>query len=189
METGRIPTLIDELDAKLITMLQADGRQANTELARRLGVAEATVRKRIERLLRDQVIQIGAWTDPLKVGYQTYAIIEIQVDLSQIGSVARRLAMLPEIYFVGITTGSFDIFAAALFCSNEHMHEFVTQRLARVPGIQRTVTSNITRIVKRQYAVPVTGLLSGREGAGQRQRGRPKERRRWDHAGRPSLKG
>ena len=61
---------LDAIDAQILTQLQVDGRQHNTEIAQRLGVGEATVRKRIECLLRNGVMQIGAWTDPLKIGYQ-----------------------------------------------------------------------------------------------------------------------
>jgi Lrp/AsnC family transcriptional regulator, regulator for asnA, asnC and gidA len=146
---------LDDLDAKLIRELQGDGRMPNTDLARRLQVAEATVRNRIQRLVRDKVIQFGAWADPLKIGYQHYAMVEIQASLPDVDQAARRLARLPEIFFLGICTGSYDIVAAAVFRSNEHMHEFMTKRLARIPGIQRTVTASITRIVKRESTHPV----------------------------------
>jgi Lrp/AsnC family transcriptional regulator for asnA, asnC and gidA len=145
---------IDEVDAKIIIVLQADGRTPNTEIARRVGIAEATVRKRIDRLRQEKVIRVGAWADPLKIGYQTYGNIEIQVNPPDIEKVAERLARLPEIFFLGICTGGFDILASAVFHSNEHMYEFMTKRLTRVPGIQRTSTSNVIRVVKREYALP-----------------------------------
>jgi Lrp/AsnC family transcriptional regulator for asnA, asnC and gidA len=147
--------LIDDLDSKIIQSLQSDGRLPNTEIARRLGVAEATVRNRIERLLRDGVMQIGAWADPLKIGYQVYAIIELQVTLRDIEKVAERLAKLPEIFFLGTCLGNFDIFAAALFRSNEHLHAFLTKHLCRVPGLERASTTSLTRILKREYRYPM----------------------------------
>lgn len=139
-------------------MLQADARRPNTDIARRLGVAETTVRNRIERLTRDGVVQFGAWTDPLKVGYQTYAIIQIQVAPPRLEKVADVLAGLPEVFFLGIATGGFDVVAAAVFRSNEHLYELMTKRLARIPGIQRTSTLGIVRIVKRAYAYPVPAI-------------------------------
>lgn len=172
---------MDTLDTKIVTLLQQDGRQRNTEVARRLGLAEATVRKRIERLLREGVVRFGVWTDPLKVGYGTYAIIEIQVDPRRIERAAEKLAEFPEIFFLGISTGSFDVFASALFRSSEHMYEFMTRRLTRVPGIQRTVTSSIVRILKREFPNPLAldGASLARNGAraGTTRRGR---RRRGD---------
>lgn len=152
------PAAVDALDAKIIRLLQKDGRLPNTEIARRLGVAEATVRNRIERLLQDRVIQVGAWADPLKIGYQTYAMIEIQVKPPYIVKVAERLAQMPEFYFVGICTGAFDIYAGAVVRSVEDMYELTTRRLAHVPGIVRTSTSNIIRLVKRDYSYPVPGF-------------------------------
>jgi Lrp/AsnC family transcriptional regulator for asnA, asnC and gidA len=148
---------IDALDTRLITLLQADGRLPNTELARRLGVTEATVRKRISRLLRDGIVLIAAWTDPLKIGYPIYTFIQLQVEMAQIERVSDRLARLSEIFFVVVGTGEFDICAGALFRSNEHMYDFFTRHLSQIPGIQRTTTSSILRTVKRGYMYPVPG--------------------------------
>jgi DNA-binding Lrp family transcriptional regulator len=84
------------LDSEIITRLQIDGREANTDIARALEVSEGTVRKRIERLIADKVIQIGAWADPLKVGYQTYAFIQIKVAPGSVDEAAEALARLPD---------------------------------------------------------------------------------------------
>jgi Lrp/AsnC family transcriptional regulator for asnA, asnC and gidA len=146
---------LDRLDARIIKLLQADGRRPNTVIARMLGVTEGTVRNRVERLLADRVIQVGAWADPLKIGYQVYAIIEIQAQPNRVKQVAKRLARLPEIYFLGICSGAFDIFAAAVLRSNEHLYEFMTERLNRIAGIQRTSTTSIMELVKREYVYPV----------------------------------
>ena len=146
---------LDRLDAEIVALLRADGRRPNAEIARRLGVAEGTVRKRIDRLTRERIIQIGAWADPLKVGYHFYTNLELEVDIARVEAVAERVAKLPEIFFLGISTGRFGIFAVGCFRSTDHFHEFMTERLARVPGIHRAVTSNITRIVKREHAFPV----------------------------------
>lgn len=148
-------TTIDQLDAEIVAMLRTDGRRPTVEIARQLGVAEGTVRKRIDRLVRERVIQIGAWADPLKVGYHFYTNIELEVDLARVEAIADRIAKLPEIFFMGISTGRFGIFAVGCFRSTEHFHEFMTQRLARVPGVHNAVTSNITRIVKREHAFPI----------------------------------
>ncbi|HSB68044.1 MAG TPA: Lrp/AsnC family transcriptional regulator [Candidatus Methylomirabilis sp.] len=151
-------TRIDDLDAKIITLLRPDGRRSNVEIARDLGVAEGTVRKRIERLVRDQVIQIGAWADPLKIGYQDYINMELQVRMRDIEGVAQRLAKLPEIFFLGLCTGRAQIFAGCCFRSNEHFFEFMTKHLARIPGIQGISTSSITTILKREHSFPALPL-------------------------------
>jgi Lrp/AsnC family transcriptional regulator, regulator for asnA, asnC and gidA len=155
---------LDELDAKLIGLLQFDGRQPNTELARRLNVAEATIRNRIGRLLKDRVIQVGAVADPLRIGYQAWVFIEIQVHLPEIDRVTEQLARFPEIIFLGICTGDCDLVATGLFRSNAHMDEFFTKRLSKVRGIQRTSTLSILRVVKREYAYPIQIEFSGVDG-------------------------
>jgi Lrp/AsnC family transcriptional regulator for asnA, asnC and gidA len=163
MRKRRIPQRLDQTDVDIIRMLQADARRPNTDIARRLGVAETTVRNRIERLTREGVVQCGAWTDPLKIGYQTYAIIQIQVAPPRLEKVAEVLAGLPEVFFLGIATGGFDIVAAAVFRSNEHLYELMTKRFARIAGIQRTSTIGIVRIVKRAYSYPVPAVEAASE--------------------------
>jgi Lrp/AsnC family transcriptional regulator for asnA, asnC and gidA len=158
---------LDRLDAEIITLLQSDGRRPTVEIARRLAVAEGTVRKRIERLSREKIIQISAWADPLKIGYQNYAVLMIHVELRELERAAVQLSKMPEIFFLGTCTGAFDIFVSACFRSLEHMHEFMTKRLSRVPGIQRVATSNVTRVMKRDYSFHVTtadGEAPGRSG-------------------------
>lgn len=146
---------LDAIDAKIVSLLHADGRMTNTEAARRLGLGEATVRKRVARLLERGVIQFQAWVDPLKVGYDIYAIIQIQVSPAQIEAVAETLGKLPEVAFLGVCTGDFDIFAAAVFRSNADLYDFLTRRLSEIPGISRTSTSSMIRLVKREYAFPI----------------------------------
>lgn len=171
-ETERERWRPNPLDADILTLLRGDARMTNTEIAGRLSIAEGTVRNRIARMVQEKVIKFGCWADPLKIGYQTYAFIEIQVDPPEVENVANRLAELPEMVFVGLCTGSFDIHAAALFSSNEHMYEFITKRLNHVAGVTRTSTSNVMRIVKREfeYAVPGASVSAAAPPAPKRQK-------------------
>jgi DNA-binding Lrp family transcriptional regulator len=170
-DPGARSTVLDQLDAKIVTLLQGDGRMSNSAVARRLGVGEASVRKRIARMRRDKVIQFQARVDPLKIGYQVYAVMEIQAEPPAVERVAERLARLPEIYFLGVCTGGFDIFAAAVFRSNEHLYAFLTKRLNLIPGISRTSTSSIVRVVRREFRFPVRDETVA--GAAGRDRPRP----------------
>jgi Lrp/AsnC family transcriptional regulator for asnA, asnC and gidA len=115
----------------------------------------------VERLRESGVIQVVAVADPLKIGYQTYADIQIQVRPPAIDAVATRLAKFREIFFLGICTGTCDLLAGAIFRSNQHMDDFMTKRLAKVPGIERTMTLSFIRIVKRDFAYPVASLDGG----------------------------
>jgi Lrp/AsnC family transcriptional regulator for asnA, asnC and gidA len=147
---------IDQLDAEIISLLQSDGRRPSVEMARLLNVAEGTIRKRIERLVGEEVIQISAWADPLRIGYENYAVLMMQVDHQKLDRAAEQIAELPEIFFLGTCTGAFDVFVTACFRSLQHMHEFITQRLAQVPGIRHVSTSHVMRVVKRDYSFDVT---------------------------------
>jgi Lrp/AsnC family transcriptional regulator, regulator for asnA, asnC and gidA len=146
---------LDALDAKIIVMLQADGRRPSIEMARSLGVTEGTIRKRIERLVRDKIIQISAWADPLQIGYNNYAVLMMNLDLKHLDSGADKISRMPEVFFLGTCIGEFNLFVSACFRSLEHMHEFMTKRLARVPGVRRISTSHVTRVVKRDYSFTV----------------------------------
>jgi Lrp/AsnC family transcriptional regulator, regulator for asnA, asnC and gidA len=147
---------IDKLDAEIISLLQSDGRRPSVEMARLLKVAEGTIRKRIERLIGEEVIQISAWADPLRIGYQNYAVLMMSVDLQELDRAAEQIAELPEIFFLGTCTGAFDLFVTACFHSLQHMHEFITQRLSQVAGIRRISTSHVMRVVKRDYSFDIT---------------------------------
>ena len=96
--------------------------------------------------------------------------MEIQVEPPAIEGVLERLAKLPDIYFLGACTGAFDIIAVAVFRSNEDLYAFLTKRLNLIPGITRTCTSSIVRVVRREFrfglgddspAVPGEGDRSG----------------------------
>ena len=154
-------TPIDALDAKIITLLRENGRRSNVEIARRLGVAEGTARKRIERLIDEEVIQISAWADPHKIGYQVYINMDIQVRLQDLEKIARQLAKFSEIFFLGLSTGRSGIFAGCCFRSNDHFHEFTTKRVSRIQGIESISTTIITRILKREHSFPVLPMNAG----------------------------
>lgn len=163
---------LDELDRRLIDLLQIDGRQPNTELARKLDVTEGTVRNRIARLLDDNLIQVGAWVDPVRVGGLIYAHIEVEVENSRIDSTARQLAEFDEVNFEFIQTGRADIILGCFFRSTQHMDDFVTRKLPRVKGIRATSSVIVLRVVKRHYRFPVAEEEPARRKAAKRTSGR-----------------
>jgi Lrp/AsnC family transcriptional regulator for asnA, asnC and gidA len=144
-------------DAKIILCLNEDARSSAAAIAAKLKVPESTVRYRLSRLIDTGVIEFTAVPNPLHLGYQTWAILEVHAELAHIRNIARELASRPEVYFVGITTGNYDILVGAVFRSNGEMLEFITSYLPRVRGIMRTTTSTVLEVVKRflTFAVPV----------------------------------
>ena len=104
---------MDDLDIKIISMLQEDGRVSNAGIAREVGCSEPTVRRRLKRLIQDKFIRFSALRDPGKMGYASEALVCVQADLDKIDKVAEDLAQLVEVDWVTITTGAYDIFAWA----------------------------------------------------------------------------
>ncbi len=149
------------IDFAIMRRLQEDPRSTVASIAKRLRTPESTVRHRLNRLMEHRIIEFSAVTNPLRLGYHLWVIIEIQAQLPKVQSVARRLAAAPEVSFVAITTGSYDIIAAAVFRSNEELLEFMTVQLPKIPGVLRTSTSSVLELVKRTLAVRLPDAAGG----------------------------
>lgn len=140
---------LGELDLSIIEKLQADARRPFGAIADELGLPESTVRKRVRRLESAGVLRFAASADPLRLGFQYWCCISVEAELKSLDAVARSLAQFDEILFVAITTGEYNLFVAGVFRSNEDLLRFLTVALARLPGVIRTTTSNVLRLVKR----------------------------------------
>ena len=143
---------MDELDRKIIGILQLDGRASNAKIARQLGVSEGTIRRRLKRLIEDEAIQVLALPEPAKLGYTTEAIVALQVDPGKIEDVAIELAKAPEVLSVSVTTGAFDIFAWVAVPSSEKLHRFILGVLGSIPGVKRSETFVTMSVKKRTFA-------------------------------------
>jgi Lrp/AsnC family transcriptional regulator for asnA, asnC and gidA len=139
---------LDAVDRHIITILQQDGRTANVEIARRVGISEATVRKRLERLIADCTIRVAAVPNAIKVGLSTVTFITLHVDLSFLDRIAERLARAPEVRSLYYTTGESDLVVEAWFRSNEDLLRFLTHEIASIPGIKQAATSHVLRTLK-----------------------------------------
>jgi Lrp/AsnC family transcriptional regulator for asnA, asnC and gidA len=134
---------LDSVDRQIVHILQQDGRTPNVEVARRTGISEATVRKRLERLVSTDTIKITAIPDPAKVGRSTVTFLAFDVTLAQLDQVADQLARLPEVRAIYYTTGESNLIVEAWFSSSEELLRFLTQHVASIPGIKRTATSHV----------------------------------------------
>lgn len=152
---------LDEFDRQIITLLQRDGRLSNVEIARTLGLAEGTVRKRLEKLLGEGFIRLMAVADPARLGLAASIIIGIQTELGQLNEVARRLAALPEVLCVSIVTGTYDIMIEAVLPSGEHLLSFLVDKVSPIPGVKRTETSHVMQVIKRACDWTVPGSAEG----------------------------
>jgi len=139
---------LDSLDREIICILQRDGRASNVEIARRAGVSEATVRKRLDRLISDRAIRVVAIPNAVDVGFSTVTFITLEVDLAHVKQIADQLGRLPEVRAIHYTTGESDLILEAWFPSSDDLLRFLTQHAASIPGIKRTATSHVLRTLK-----------------------------------------
>lgn len=153
--TGLDAVKFDAVDVGIITCLQRDARMPVAAVASRLRIPESTARHRINRLVKSGALEFTVQPNPIRLGYQIWAVLEIQVELPKLRSVAARLKAAPEVIFLGLVTGAYDIYAAAIFPTTQEMLDFITHRLAEIPGIVRTSTSTILELVKRTVAYPL----------------------------------
>jgi Lrp/AsnC family transcriptional regulator for asnA, asnC and gidA len=143
--------LLDETDRRLIKILQVDGRMANTDIARELGVSETTARKRISQLVSRGLINVVAVPTPLAVGRNLSAIIGISVLLPELRDVGERLKQQSEVRYVGVSTGRYDIIVEAFFCDQQHLLSFTSNTLGQIPAITAVETFVILDVVKFSY--------------------------------------
>jgi Lrp/AsnC family transcriptional regulator for asnA, asnC and gidA len=139
---------LDSLDREIICILQRDGRASNVEIARRAGVSEATVRKRLDRLISERVIRVAAIPSPAEVGFSTVTFVSLDIDLSQLDSIADRLAQFPEVRAIYYTSGDNDLIVEAWFGSDDKLLHFLTRQIATIPGIRGSATSHVLRTLK-----------------------------------------
>ncbi len=131
---------MDERDRQIIALLQEDGRATNATIARKVGVSEGTVRRRLNRLFENEYIRVVALPDSSKLGLDSEALIGVQVEPDKGDLVAKDLAALEEIKWVVSTTGSFDVFAWAALPNAEALGVFLRTKVGSIEGVRRTET-------------------------------------------------
>jgi Lrp/AsnC family transcriptional regulator for asnA, asnC and gidA len=141
---------LDDVSKAIIEQLQEDGRQSYATIAKRVGLSEAAVRQRVQRLLDQEVMQIVAVTDPLQVGFRRQAMIGIRVD-GDLTSVADKLSGMAEVSYVVTTAGSFDLLAEVVCEDDEQLLELLTHQIRTLPGVQTTETFVYLKLNKQHY--------------------------------------
>ncbi len=144
---------MDELDSRIINLLQADGRASNAKIARDVGVSEGTVRRRLRRLMQDEVVKVIAVPNLEEMGYAIAALIGVQTSPGRVDDVADSISLLDEAHYVAITTGAWDIFAWVGVESTEQLGNFIRGKIGVISGITRTETFVNLAIKKRTYGL------------------------------------
>ena len=140
---------IDEIDQKIIDALQIDGRRPFTKLAAELGISEASVRQRVANLINTRVMQIVAITNPVKLGFSHASMIGIRVSGDRLFEVANQISTFEEVIYLIICAGSFDLLAEVVCRDNDHLLDFLTEKLYKVQGVQQTETFMYLRVCKQ----------------------------------------
>jgi Lrp/AsnC family transcriptional regulator for asnA, asnC and gidA len=149
--TGRAGDDVSDLDKRIIEHLQQDGRRPFTQIAADLGVSEAAVRARTNRLVERGILQVVGVTDPLKLGFQQMAMIGIRCEADRLMAVAQEVATYPEVDYVVITAGTYDILIETVSEDNEGLLRFLAERLRTIDGVRETETFVYLRLVKQSY--------------------------------------
>ena len=142
---------MDELDKLILQTLQEDGRAPFTQIARQTGVSETTIRSRYHNLVEAGIIRTVGIVDPYALGFQAPALIGTVVEPGTIDQVARAIAELPEVSYLVMTLGPFDL-VVEVFCRDlPHLTNLVTQQIRLIPGVRSTETLMIARSYKLTY--------------------------------------
>ena len=132
--------MIDGLDKRLIEELQQDGRAVFVDLARKLGVSEGTIRKRLRRLIADKVMKVVAVPNLPKLGCGFLAMMGIQVRVHELRKVADHLVNNHHVCYVSFVTGRYDLLAIVMTESPEALSRFIEKEISAIPDILRTET-------------------------------------------------
>lgn len=142
--------VVDEIDAELIRHLQVDGRRPYTQLAKEVGLSEAAVRQRVQRLLEQGVMQIVAVTDPLQLGLLRQAMVLIKVE-GDVREVAAELEKFDEVDYLVLTAGAVDILAEVFVPDDQALLSLLNDRIRKVPGVVGTESVIYLQLTKQTY--------------------------------------
>jgi len=149
---------LDDLDYQILEKLIHDGRKSFTDLADELNVSVGTVRNRYNAFIENNLLTIIGRVNPEKIGFHTYAQILIKVrPVDKIADVAANIAKLPEVSFLAMTTGQYDLEVNVMCRNNDHLVEFMTHHITKMDGIFESSTNIYFKVYK--YAQPDLYLL------------------------------
>jgi Lrp/AsnC family transcriptional regulator for asnA, asnC and gidA len=144
-------TVLDDVAKEIIEQLQQDGRRSYAAIGKQVGLSEAAVRQRVQRLIESGVMQVVAVTDPLQLGFARQAMVGIGVT-GALEPVADALAEMEEVDYVVITAGAYDILAEVVCESDERLLHLISEKIRRIEGVSRTETFMYLALRKQTYS-------------------------------------
>ena len=141
---------LDDVSKAIIEQLQSDGRRSYAEIGKAVGLSEAAVRQRVQKLTEAGVMQVVAVTDPMQLGFYRQAMVGIRV-AGDTTNVAEELGKLPAVDYVVLTAGSFDILAEVVCENDDDLIELLNKQIRQIEGVQSTETFVYLRLHKQFY--------------------------------------
>jgi Lrp/AsnC family transcriptional regulator for asnA, asnC and gidA len=142
--------VLDDINKRIIELLQHDGRTSYAALASVVGLSEAAVRQRVQRLLESGLMQIVAVTDPLMLGFVRQVMVGIKVE-GNMRPVADALAAVPEIEYVVICAGAYDLLVEIVCTGDDDLLRLLNETIRAIPGVRSTETFVYLKLVKQTY--------------------------------------
>lgn len=143
-------TTLDSVSLAIIEQLQEDGRRPYAAIGKAVGLSEAAVRQRVQKLLDQGVMQIVAVTDPLTVGFRRQAMVGINVE-GDLDPVADALTAMDEVEYVVVTAGSFDLLIEIVCEDDDHLLDMISKRIRTLPGVRSTESFVYLKLRKQTY--------------------------------------
>ena len=150
MSTKPSQPALDDISKRIVELLQEDGRRPYAEIAREVGLSEAAARQRVQRMTEAGIIQIVAVTDPMQLGFHRMSMIGIRVS-GDPREIAEDLTTIPEMAYVVVTLGTFDILVEAVCENDEHLIDLIATRIRTIPGITHTESMLYAGLYKDLY--------------------------------------
>lgn len=144
------PPVLDDVSKAIIEQLQEDGRRSYASIGKAVGLSEAAVRQRVQKLSESGIMQIVAVTDPVQVGFKRQAMIGIRCT-GDSQALADELSAIDAIDYVVLTAGSFDIVVEVVCEDDEQLLKILNKQIRTLPGITSTETLVYLKLVKQQY--------------------------------------
>ncbi len=144
-------TALDETNKRIIEHLQRDGRMSYATLAKTIGLSEAAVRQRVQRLLDNDLMQIVAVTDPLTLGFARQAMVGLRVT-GDLRAIAAEIAAIPEVDYVVICAGRYDLLVELVCTDDEHLLDLLNEKVRTVAGVTEADTFMYLKLAKQTYA-------------------------------------
>ena len=144
-----VQAALDDVSRAIIEQLQEDGRRPYAAIGKAVGLSEAAVRQRVQKLVDGGVVQIVGVTDPSQLGFARQAMIGVEIS-GDLQEVADRLAAMHDVDYVVVTAGSFDVLAEVVVTDDAHLLDLVS-RIRAIPGVGRTESFLYLKLVKQTY--------------------------------------